>query len=65
MRVFCKIIEHQQKPVEAVAHSLSKVEWQSPKDFYANPLLTLRYNGLFTSPYHEIWSHMKTNIPIR
>ena len=33
-------LPHQQLPVEAVGDALRKVDWQSPKDFYANPQLT-------------------------
>ena len=31
-------LPHQQLPVEAVGDALKDISWQSPKDFYANPL---------------------------
>ena len=31
-------LEHQQLPVEAVGDALKDISWQSPKDFYANPV---------------------------
>ena len=40
-------LPHQQLPVQAVGDALKEISWQSPKDFYANPLLswTNRYQS--------------------
>ena len=48
-------LPHQQLPVEAVSQALSKVDWRSPEDFYANPLLTYSHPVQLSAPLHEWW----------
>lgn len=41
-------LPHQQLPVEAVGDALKEVNWQQPKDFYANPQMSWTRSQLYT-----------------
>ena len=47
-------LPHQQLPVEAVGDALKEVNWQSPKDFYANPSLSWSNRSQLFTPIIEV-----------
>ena len=47
-------LQHQQLPVEAVGDALKEVNWQSPKDFYANPQMSWSNRWQLSTPIFEV-----------
>lgn len=56
-------LPHQQLPVEAVGDALKEVDWQSPKDFYANPVLSWSNRFQLSSPIIEVKKRLVPNRP--
>ena len=56
-------LQHQQLPVEAVGDALKEVNWQSPKDFYANPLLSWTNRYQLSAPIFEVKKQLLPNHP--
>jgi len=56
-------LPHQQLPVEAVGDALQEVSWQSPNDFYANPLLSWSNSYQLISPIVKIKKQLVPNYP--
>lgn len=56
-------LPHQQLPVEAVGDALKEVNWQSPKDFYANPLLSWSNRYQLSTPIFEVKKQLLPNQP--
>ena len=56
-------LPHQQLPVEAVGDALKEVDWQSPKDFYANPLLSWSNRWQLCTPILEVKKQLLPNHP--
>lgn len=56
-------LPHQQLPVEAVGDALKEVNWQSPTDFYANPLLSWSNSWQLGTPILEVKKQLLPNHP--
>ena len=56
-------LPHQQLPVEAVGDALKEVNWQSPKDFYANPLMSWSNRYQLSAPIFEVKKQLLPNQP--
>ena len=56
-------LPHQQLPVEAVGDALKEVNWQSPKDFYANPLLSWSNRYQLSAPIFEVKKQLLPSHP--
>lgn len=56
-------LEHQQLPVEAVGDALKEVNWQPPKDFYANPQLSWTNRYQLSTPILEVKKRLVPNRP--
>ena len=56
-------LPHQQLPVEAVGDALKEVNWQSPKDFYANPLLSWTNRYQLSAPIFEVKKQLLPSHP--
>ena len=56
-------LPHQQLPVQAVGDALQDVNWQSPKDFYANPLLSWSNRYQLGAPIFEVKKQLLPNHP--
>lgn len=56
-------LPHQQLPVEAVGDALKEVTWESPKDFYANPLLSWSNRSQLFTPIIDVKKRLVPNMP--
>ena len=56
-------LPHQQLPVEAVGDALKEVNWQSPKDFYANPSLSWTNRSQLFTPIIDVKQRLVPNMP--
>lgn len=56
-------LPHQQLPVEAVCDALKEVSWRSPKDFYANPLLSWTNRWQLSTPIIDVKKKLLPNHP--
>ena len=56
-------LPHQQLPVEAVGDALKEVSWQSPNDFYSNPLLSWSNRWQLSTPILEVKKRLLPNYP--
>ena len=56
-------LPHQQLPVEAVGDALKDVNWQSPKDFYANPSLSWSNRSQLFTPIIDVKQRLVPNLP--
>ena len=56
-------LPHQQLPVEAVGDALKDVNWQSPKDFYANPELSWSNRSQLFTPIIDVKQRLVPNMP--
>ena len=56
-------LPHQQLPVEAVGDALKEVNWQSPKDFYANPSLSWSNRSQLFTPIMDVKKRLVPNMP--
>ena len=56
-------LPHQQLPVEAVGDALKEVNWQSPKDFYANPQLSWSNRSQLFAPIMDVKKRLVPNMP--
>lgn len=58
-------LPHQQLPVEAIGDALKEVDWQSPKDFYANPLLSWSKRSQLSTPIAEVKKRLVPYVPLK
>ena len=56
-------LPHQQLPVEAVGDALKEVYWESPKDFYANPVLSWKQRSQLFEPIIDVKKRLVPNMP--
>ena len=56
-------LPHQQLPVEAVGDALKEVNWQLPKDFYANPSLSWSNRSQLFTPIMDVKKRLVPNMP--
>ena len=55
-------LPHQQLPVEAVGDALQEVSWESPKDFYSNPLLSWTNRSQLFTPIIDVKKRLVPNM---
>ena len=58
-------LEHQQRPVEAVRNAMKGLTWESPKDFYANPVMSMSHPHQLCGPINELWRNLKHKHPFK
>ena len=56
-------LPHQQLPVEAVGDALKEVYWESPKDFYANPVLSWKQRSQLFEPIIDVKKRLVPSMP--